>query len=131
MSTSTERMRRLRERRAAEHAAELAPVPDASPRDPDDCLLPAVEASIGALELGERDQAAAQLARRLAAVIDEAASPFAALRWLGPELLKCLESLGATPAARAKLPKPEAPRQPSQLDRLRSARAARPGAICP
>jgi hypothetical protein len=121
MSTSTERMRRLRERRAAERDTALAPVPDAPPRDPDELLLPAAEATIAALGLGERDAAAAQVVRLLAAAIDDARDQFAALRYLGPELRKALEAIGGTPAARAKLPqKPPQRSAPSRLAQLRA-----------
>jgi hypothetical protein len=117
--TNAERQQRWRERRATEQSAALAPVPDAPPRDPDELLLPAVEVTIGALKLGEPFQAAAQLARSLARTIDEAADPAAALRVLGPQLLKALESIGGSPAARAKMPAP--PRPPSKVAQLRAA----------
>ena len=122
MSTSAERMRRLRERRAAEMEAGGPQV-----RDADELLAPDVRATIAALELGGQDAAAAQLALALANAIDVADKPAAALRWLGPELLKCLESLGATPAARARLPKPERPRLPGKLDQLRTVHARQYG----
>jgi hypothetical protein len=108
-------MRRMRERRAAG----LLPVEGQAPRDPDELLLPAVEETLTALELSESDSAAAQMARRYAAVIDAASDPAWAARWLSPLLLDCLIQLGATPASR---PKKEPQRAPSQLDRLRAAR---------
>lgn len=126
MSTSTERMRRLRERRAVDQAAALAPVPDALPRDPDELLLPAVDVTIAALGLGEPYQAIAQLARVLAAAIDEARDQSAALRVLGPSLFKTLEALGGSPASRARMPaRPQRP-APSRLAQLRAEHAASP-----
>jgi hypothetical protein len=122
MSTSAERMRRLRERRAAEIESGGSGGP---PRDPDELLLPDVEKSLAALELGPQDEGMAQLARRMAAAIDEAQVPASALRWIGPELLKVLESLGGSPMARSRLPKQEQPHQPSKLDELRLRRVSR------
>ena len=122
-----ERMRQMRERRAADHAAALAPVPDAVPRAPDELLLPAVEQSIEALQLGERDQAVAQLARVLAQPIDESANQSVALRVLGPQLQKALEAIGGTPASRARLPKKTAHRStPNRIAQLRAAHANSP-----
>ena len=96
MSTSAERMRRLRERRAAA----LLPIDGQAPRNAADLLAPAVEATLQALELGPADAAAAQLARRYARAIDQARDPAWAARWLAPPLLDALVQLGATPAAR-------------------------------
>ena len=48
--------------------------------------------------------------------------PAWAARWLGPYLLATLESLGATPAARAKLRNDPALQPPGRLDQLRMAR---------
>lgn len=119
MGTSTERMRRLRERRAAG----LIPVDGQGPRDADELLAPAVEETIQALELGDGDQAAAQLARRYAKVIDEASNPAYAMRWIAPLLLSALTELQATPAARARAPARKPQRSaPSRLDQLRAAR---------
>jgi hypothetical protein len=119
MATSTDRVRRFRERQAAK----LAAVPDAAPRDEDELLLPAAEVTIAALGLGERDQAAAQVVRTLARTIDAAADPAAALRVFGPQLLKVLESLGGTPMARSRLPvkRPERPDRPNAIAQLRQA----------
>lgn len=88
-----------------------------------------VDASIAALSLTSADAGAAQLAREYAALIDSAIGDDAdrawALRWIGPLLLDCLESLGATPAARARLKDgKQAPAPESPLDKLRAARAA-------
>lgn len=128
MSTSSDRMRRLRERRAAEQAAALSPVPDAAPRDPDELLEPAVEAAVGALRLGERDLGAVQLARVLARAIDEAADRATALRVLGPQLAKAIEALGGTPASRARQGRgePRRPERPNAIAQLRAAHLASP-----
>ena len=118
VSTSAERMRALRARRAAE----IEPTDHPGLRDADELLGPAVEETLAALKLTERDAAAAQLARRYAAAIDAAASPAAALRHLGPLLAKALEALRATPAAR-----PAGKRVPQRrtwLEEMRGARAA-------
>jgi hypothetical protein len=96
MSTSAERMRRLRERKTAG----LEPVPDAAPRDPETLLLPAVEMTIAALGLGDRGAAVGALARTLAAAVDDAQNRTAALIKLGPVLLKVLNQMHATPASR-------------------------------
>lgn len=120
MSTSADRMRRLRERRAAS----LGPADGAGLRDAEDLLGPAVEETLAALKLGERDAGAVQLARRYAGAIDAAQDQAYAMRWLGPLLLKALMSLGATPAARAGAKPARAPAGPNQLARLRAAHAA-------
>jgi hypothetical protein len=106
-------MRCLRERRTAG----LIPVDGPAQLPVEDRLLPAVEETLAALELGENGRAAAQLAKRYAAAIDQAQNPAYALRWLGPLLLASLESLQATPMSR-KAVRPVG-RQPSPLDRLR------------
>jgi hypothetical protein len=108
-------MRRLRERRAAGlQAADGAPLRDAS-----ELLGPAVEASIAALELAERDAAAAMLARQYATVIDRAQDTAWALRYIGPLLLKSLESLQATPSTRRA--RPAKPAGPNRVQQLRAA----------
>lgn len=105
-------------------------------RDASELLYPAVCATLASLDIdtkdGGKDAAAAKLAQQYARTIDEAPpgkAYAAALRWLGPELHKVLDSLGATPAARAAIartaPKPAAPAQESKLDQLRAARARR------
>jgi hypothetical protein len=122
MSTSAERMRRLRERRKAEIEPGEPVVRDAA-----ELLAPAVARTVEALGLGDQDDAAARLAHCLALAIDRADKPASALRWIGPELLKVLEALGATPMARARMtPKKQEPHAPSQLDRLRSVSARQP-----
>lgn len=116
-------MRRLRARRVAERAAALAPADGPSLLAPEDRLLPAVEVTVKALGLGERDAGLVQLARRLAAEIDEAADPVVALRVHGPALLRVLKSMGATPASRAR-EKPKQPKgPPSAMSKLRAAHA--------
>jgi hypothetical protein len=122
MSTSAERMRRLRERRAAA----LVPIGGQPPRPADELLGPAVEETLSALQLGERDAGAAQLARSYARLIDQAPEEgrVAALRAAGPLLLKALQALGATPASRAAAGGKQPRRQPpSQLAKLRAAHA--------
>ncbi len=94
------------------------PLPEA------DQLAPAVEESLDALKLGERDAAAAQLARRYAVAIDQAADPAYVLRHLGPLLLRALGELQATPAARPTA-KPERSR-PNRVAQLRAAHANSP-----
>lgn len=121
MSTSTERMRRLRERRAAG----LVPVDGPAPLAEEDRLAPAVEETLKALELGGEGLAAAQVARQYARVIDRASDQAYALRWIGPLLLESLVALRATPMSRKGEVKP-GERRPTQLDQLRSRR--RPGA---
>ena len=125
-------------------------------QDAADLLAPAVDAALGALVLAREDHAAAQLARAYARQIDEAlraeflarqaleqtedpmarayiqelAAKVAAKELfdrLGPKLLAVLESLGATPAARARLKGGKIPDAPeSKLDKLRKARSSRP-----
>ena len=117
--TSTERVRDFR----ARQRAKLQAVDGGNEsRDPPAPLLPVVEASIAALELGERDTAAAQLARRYAEVMDNAKDPVWATRWIGPLLLRSLEELGATPKSRPSAKK--APGRENRVAALRSARAA-------
>lgn len=109
-------------------------------RDVSELLWPAVQESLASLELGPEHAAAKKLAQRYAQVIDalpdqgsERAHDQAwALRWIGPELLKTLDALGATPDAAARISKlakgggdKPADAAPSQLDRLRASRASR------
>lgn len=82
-------------------------------RDVSELLWPAVSETIASLDLSPEDAAAVKLAQRYARVID--ALPDKAprgsqdqawgMRWIGPLLLDALNSLGATPLARAKLKK--------------------------
>jgi hypothetical protein len=87
----------------------------------------AVRDTLDALGLGDEDLAARQLAIRYARAID---TQVGSLWHLGPELLKTLAELGATPAARARIKnmtksgeKPDAA-PASRIDQLRTARAA-------
>ena len=98
--------------------------------DADELIVPAVIATLDALDLKPEDAAAAKLARYYALQIDQATvsgepkiSAWAA-RNIAPLLLQTLESLGATPAARAamKTSKP-ADAKPAGLTALRAARA--------
>ena len=98
-------------------------------RDVSELLWPAVQGTIASLDLKPEDAAAAKLAQRYARVIDQApdAKQASVLRWLGPELQKALESLGATPAARAALTKGGKP-QDAPEDKLSHLRPRRRGA---
>lgn len=99
-----------------------------------DLIGPAVEQTLAALDLKPEDTAAAQLARRIAATIDD--TPPGEERgktlWhLAPQLLAALKELGATPAARAALTaqKPTDGQTPkSALAALRDAHRATRGA---
>jgi hypothetical protein len=98
-------------------------------RDASELIYPAVAETIAGLGLLGQDSAAAKLAQRYAKVIDGALESgpkvyFATLRWLGPELLKVLTELGATPAARAALTKHVKPKEPKAggLATLRAAK---------
>ena len=100
-------------------------------RDASELLYPSVYATVMSLDIDRegKDGAAAKLALRYARLIDDASDAKQAnvLRWLGPELLKVLESLGATPAARAALKrggKNDASAKPNRLQQLRDARGA-------
>jgi hypothetical protein len=125
MSSSAERMRRLRERRAAA----VEPDPAAPLRDAADLLGPAIAETIAALDLGPEHAAAVRLAERYAKVIDRAQDAGYAARWIGPLLLDVLGELGATPAARARLDKggKRSPAGSSWLDDMR--RAHRTGGL--
>lgn len=96
VSTSAERMARMRARRLSEQSA-LRPVP--LPRE--ERLLPAVEATLAALKLGPEDAAIAAVARVVAATMDGIADQVWALRRLGPLLRRVLAQLHATPMSRA------------------------------
>jgi hypothetical protein len=99
-------------------------------RDTDRLMFPAVVETVAVLDLDPngKDAAAVKLAKLYAIAIDEASDAKQAnvLRWLGPELQKVLESLGATPAARAAMKKPAKPAdaKPNGLAKLRAAREA-------
>jgi len=89
----------------------------------DHLLGPAVAETVAALATTLEDKAAVQLAKRYAAAIDEAEDRAEAMEKLGPKLLAVLESLGATPAARAKLKGGVPTRAESRLSALRAARS--------
>ena len=104
-------------------------------RDASELLFPAVTATLASLGIdtadGSQDAAAAKLALQYAITIDRATPGKDygyALRWLGPELHKILESLGATPAARAAMKRgknsSDDNAKPSGLRKLREARAS-------
>jgi len=98
-------------------------------RDASELLWPAVAETLSQLDLGSEHAAAKKLAQRYAQVIDESKDQTYALRWIGPELLKALDALGATPAAKAqidKLTKKDGPGdgKPNGLARLRAAHGA-------
>src|SRR5260370_30383539 len=78
-------------------------------RDAGELVGPAVAATVTGLTLTAADAAAVKLAQRYAAAIDGADNRAEALERLGPRLLAVLESLGATPAATAKLKESRAP----------------------
>lgn len=93
-------------------------------RDTAEFLSVAVETTIGALDLADEDAATIQIARHYAATIDQNPDP-RTIRDVGPLLLDCLEQLGATPAARARLKTGKTGDAPvSQLAKLRAARRA-------
>lgn len=98
-------------------------------RDVSKQLWPAVQQTLSQVDSdSDKDAAAAKLAQRYAQVLDETPDGkeyYARLRWLGPELLKVLVELGATPASRAaiKQPKPQDVKQ-NGLQQLRDARTA-------
>src|SRR5260221_11389279 len=95
-------------------------------RDGCELLGPAVTGTVAGLTLTAADGAAVKLAQRYAAAIDDAESPAEALERLGPRLLAVLESLGATPAGRAKLKegRPAGGGKPGGLQALREAHRA-------
>lgn len=100
-------------------------------RDASELLYPAAYATVMSLDIDRdgKDGAAAKLALQYARTIDEAPpgkAYAAAIRWLGPELLKVLAELGATPAARAamKTGSTSGNAHVSKLDELRAARRA-------
>ena len=120
MSTSAERMRALRARRASA----IEPAEGGGPRSADELLTPSVEETLAALELDGKDAAAAQLASVYARVIDEARDSAWAARWIGPLLLQALAELHATPASRkAGQPKEAPKRGPTRVSQLRQAHA--------
>lgn len=105
-------------------------MPPAYLRDTEKFLYPAVCEAVAVLDLDPlgKDAAAVKLAKLYAQLIDEASDAKQAnvARWLGPELLKVLAELGATPAARAAMKKPAKPAdaKPNGLAQLRAARSS-------
>jgi len=103
-------------------------------RDASELLYPAVYATVMSLDIDRdgKDGGMAKLALRYARVIDQTPDGkehVSALWHLGAELRACLESLGASPAARAAITKgskgkPDA--QVSKLDKLRAASLHKP-----
>jgi hypothetical protein len=93
-------------------------------RPVDGLLLPAVNEALKALDLADEDIAAARLARRYAATIDGSGDAAFVLERLGPKLLAALESLGATPKARAAMGLKGGLAPVGKLQALRSARGA-------
>ena len=95
-------------------------------RDASELLWPAVAETLASLDLKPEDAAAAKLARRYARLIDQTPDPKqASVMWhLGAELHRVLESLGATPQARAALTKGTKPAEnkPNGLAKLRAAK---------
>ena len=101
--------------------------------DASELITPALVATIDALGTKPEDAAVVQLARLYALRIDQATvtgdpkiAAWAA-RWIGPELLKALEALGATPAARAALARKGGPANAPE-DQLAKLRPRRRGA---
>lgn len=88
-------------------------------------VMPAVSETITNLALAEVDEGATRLALLYAEEIDAAedADRAVVLKSLGPLLLQVLESLGATPKARAALLKPSTAGT-GKLSAFRSARAS-------
>ena len=103
-------------------------------REVSELLYPSVAATVASLDIDRdgKDAAMAKLALRMARVIDETPDPkqASALWHLGAELHKVLESLGASPAARAALKRGEGKDKPparvSKLDQLRAASLHKP-----
>lgn len=100
VSPAAARMRRLRQRRAAERSR----LRDTTLVDPGDLLEPAVRKSIGALGLAPQDAGAARVALLYAETIDGLADQAWALRTFGPLLMQALVALHATPMSRARAP---------------------------
>lgn len=74
-------------------------------RDADGLVTPAVAGSVENAGLEPQDEGLKRLALTYAKAIDDADDP-AVLRDLGPKLQSALESLGCSPAGRAKAVKP-------------------------
>lgn len=89
-------------------------------------LSSAVATTLDALTLTPADTAAAELVRKYAAAIDRLPADDVPrlIGQIGPSLLRALEALGATPAARASIKQtmPDQQATVSPLERLRVAR---------
>lgn len=101
-------------------------------RDVSDMLWPAVAETLASLELDPEYSGAKKLAQRYAQVIDQHDDQAWAVRWIGPELLKALDALGATPDAKARIHAitkgggdSAGNAAPTRLDQLRQSRASR------
>lgn len=96
-------------------------------RDASELLYPAVYATVMSLDIERegKDAGIAKLALRIARVIDETTDPkqASALWHLGAELRTCLETLGATPAARAALAKGVKDKPAARENKLEKLRA--------
>lgn len=88
-------------------------------RPAEDTLTYAVEEALEALTLTDEDAAAIGLVTLYAAAID--ADP-TVLSEMGPKLLAALESLGATPRARAGIMRKQGPGVSTELGNLRAQR---------
>lgn len=97
-------------------------VSTANLRPADQLMQHAVTQTLDALDVGDRDRGAVRLALEYAITIDGCRDPAWAMRWLGPLLLDCLESLGATPLARSRIKGSAPAAAPTQLAKLRATR---------
>ena len=93
-------------------------------RDADDLVEFAVRETLDCLILQPEHAAAKKLAIEFARAIDRADSSTYSMRHLAPLLLDCLESLGATPRAKAALREGKPPSVTGGLTALRAARRA-------
>ena len=94
-------------------------------RDASELLWPAVSETLTQLDLKPEDAAVKKLAQRYSQVIDQHSDAAWCARWIFPLLLDCLEQLGASPAARARLKTGKQADAPiGQLAKLRAARRA-------
>lgn len=93
-------------------------------RPVDELLAPAVTGALAEMSFRDEDAGAVKLALQYAAAIDRAEDRAEALNQLGPKLLACLEALGATPAARARLKGGPADVATNRLALLRETRRA-------
>lgn len=95
--------------------------------DADTLMAAAVAATLDAIQPDAKDTAARKLAVKYAQVIDQAEGDKEqawVMRWIAPQLLDCLESLGATPRARKTAGGKPADAKPTGLAALRDAHKA-------